>query len=211
MPSSHRLTDTLSIARTRTQPGPGTFQRHGRLLRPGQEVVSAESLLRYRIEQAIGEGGFGQVYLARRLGRASSVPGVVCIKVSRHIDGWLREAYFGQLLEGHPRAIAVYDAFPLVTPDRQLLYALALEHADRGDLRAHLHRDGQGWTEATTRREIAGILGVLGKLHRGQLLHRDLTPLNVFVCSPRRLKLGDFGLVRQQSDQRGTSATRSTP
>ena len=48
-----------------------------------------------------------------------------------------------------------------------------------------------------------GILQVLGKLHRGQLLHRDLTPMNVFVCEGRTLKLGDFGIVRQQSDGRG--------
>jgi serine/threonine protein kinase len=47
---------------------------------------------------------------------------------------------------------------------------------------------------------------VLGKLHRGQALHRDLTPLNVFVCEGRRLKLGDFGIVRQQSDERGITA-----
>ena len=52
----------------------------------------------------------------------------------------------------------------------------------------------------------AGILEVLGKLHRGQLLHRDLTPVNVFVCDGRKLKLGDFGIVRQQSDGRGITA-----
>ena len=47
---------------------------------------------------------------------------------------------------------------------------------------------------------------MLGKLHRGQLLHRDLTPMNVFVCDGPRLKLGDFGIVRQQSDRRGITA-----
>ena len=56
------------------------------------------------------------------------------------------------------------------------------------------------------RREIAGVLEVLGRLHRGQLLHRDLTPMNVFVCDGPRLKLGDFGIVRQQSDMRGITA-----
>jgi serine/threonine protein kinase len=40
-------------------------------------------------------------------------------------------------------------------------------------------------------------------LHRGQVLHRDLTPLNVFVCDNGRLKLGDFGITRHQSDTRG--------
>src|SRR5262249_25771659 len=44
------------------------------------------------------------------------------------------------------------------------------------------------------------------KLHRGQLLHRDLTPLNVFVCDQHVLKLGDFGITRQQSDRRGVTA-----
>src|SRR5262249_21409821 len=152
------------------------------------------------------KGGFGQVYLARRLGRSLVVPAVVCIKVSEHIDGWLREAYFGQLLDDHPRAIRVYDAFPLVRGDARVLYCLALEWAQQGDLLAFLHRTGRGWPESTTRREIAGILQVLGKLHRGQMLHRDLTPMNVFVCEGRCLKLGDFGIVRQQSDRRGISA-----
>src|SRR5262249_26299394 len=61
------------------------------------------------------------------------------------------------------------------------------------------------------RAEIAGILEVLGKLHRGQLLHRDLTPLNVFVCEGPRLKLGDFGIVRAQSDRRGATAGTMNP
>jgi hypothetical protein len=90
--------------------------------------------------------------------------------------------------------------------DGQVLYCLALEYATDGDLRTFLNRDDARWSEAAARREIAGILQVLGKLHRGQLLHRDLTPMNVFVCENRRLKLGDFGIVRQQSDIRGITA-----
>jgi serine/threonine-protein kinase len=38
------------------------------------------------------------------------------------------------------------------------------------------------------------------------MLHRDLTPMNVFVCGDRTLKLGDFGIVRHQSDRRGIRA-----
>ncbi len=146
------------------------------------------------------------MYLARRLGRSRDVPEILCIKVSRRIDGWLREAYFGQLLDDHPRAIRIFDAFPLLQPATPVLYCLALEYARFGDLSAYLHRDGSGWPEKIARREIAGILDVLGKLHRGQLLHRDLTPLNVFVCDGRQLKLGDFGIVQQQSDRRGITA-----
>jgi serine/threonine-protein kinase len=191
-----------STATTQTlRSGPG-----GRLLSLDQVISSPESGLQYRIERLLGEGGFGQVYLARRIGRSSTIAETLCIKISDRIDGWLREAYFGQLLDGHPRAIRVYDVFPLVRPDGGILYCLALEFARHGDLRAFLHRAGRGWSERVARREIAGVLEVLGKLHRGQMLHRDLTPLNVFVCDGPCLKLGDFGIVRHQSDRRGITA-----
>jgi serine/threonine-protein kinase len=176
------------------------------LLAPGQTIQSPETRLQYRIERMLGQGGFGQAYLARRVSASDEVPDVVCIKVSARIDGWLREAYFGQLLDGHPRAIRMFDAFPLVRPNGQVLYYLALEYAEHGDLNAFLRVSERGWSEARVRREIAGILEVLRKLHRGQLLHRDLTPLNIFVCAGPKLKLGDFGIVRQQSDRRGITA-----
>jgi serine/threonine protein kinase len=195
-----------TAATTRSVPPIGAASDPRYLLRPDQLITSAETQLQYRIERLLGEGGFGQVYLAARLGRSQLVPDSVCIKASTRIDGWLREAYFGQLLDGHPRAIRVFDRFPLMRPDGRALYCLTLEYAQHGDLSAFLSRTGKGWPEAAARREIAGILEVLGKLHRGQTLHRDLTPLNVFVCDGRHLKLGDFGIVRQQSDHRGITA-----
>jgi serine/threonine-protein kinase len=160
----------------------------------------------YRIGRFLGEGGFGQVYLARRLGGGRDLPAEICLKVSRRSDGWLREAYFGQLLASHPRAIRLFDAFPTLRHDGRMLYVLALEYAAHGDLSSFLTRSGRAFSETSTRREIAAVLDVLGKLHRGQLLHRDLTPLNVFVCDGPCLKLGDFGIVRQQSDHRGITA-----
>ena len=175
------------------------------LLVPYQVIASPETGVHYRIERLIGRGGFGEAFLAHRLTPAKAIPEQVCIKVSESIDGWVREAYFGKLLEEHPRAVAVYDMFPLMRADSRVLYYLALEYACHGDLAAYLLRRGPEWPESRVRREIAGILQVLGKLHRGQLLHRDLTPMNVFVCENGTLKLGDFGIVRQQSDRRGVT------
>jgi serine/threonine-protein kinase len=181
------------------------------LLRRGEDIASPESRLRYRIDRLIGQGGYGQVYTAQRQGRSRTVPNVLCIKVSRRIEAWIREAYFGQLLDGHARAIAIYDSFVVMREDGTPLYCLALEYARQGDLSAYMQRTGRKWKETIARREIAGILQVLGKLHRGQLLHRDLTPLNVFVCDGTRLKLGDFGIVRQQNDKRGITARTLNP
>ena len=195
-----------SVATTRTVGPRQGGDRGGFLLVAPEVIISPETGLGYRIDRFLGEGGFGQVFLAWRIGRSAVVPDVVCIKVSSRIDGWLREAYFGQLLDAHPRAIRVFDTFPLIRADGRVLYCLTLEYARHGDLSAFLSRTTKGWTESAARREIAGILEVLGKLHRGQALHRDLTPLNVFVCDGLRLKLGDFGIVRQQSDRRGITA-----
>ena len=197
-----------STATTRTASAPrARLDQAYHLLAPGQVVTSSESRLAYRIERLLGKGGFGQAYLARRVGRSQSVAETVCIKVSGRIDGWVREAYFGQLLHDHPRAIRVYDNFPLTRPDGEILYCLALEYARHGDLERFLYRAGKGLPERAVRREIAGILEVLGKLHRGQVLHRDLTPVNVFVCDGPMLKLGDFGIARHQSDRHGITAS----
>ena len=107
-----RLSHTTN-ATTRTRTGSRSAAPE-QLVDTGDQIASPETGLSYRVDRWLGQGGFGQVYLARRIGRSSAVPEQLCIKVSRRIDGWLREAYFGQLLDEHPRAIRVFDAFPLV-------------------------------------------------------------------------------------------------
>ena len=194
-----------SRATTRTATGVRAARRRKDYLEPGRTLTSPESHLQYRIDRLLGEGGFGQVYLARRVGASAKIPATVCVKVSDRIDGWTREAYFGQLLEGHERAIQVFEAFPLLDSDGRALYCLALEYARYGDLSSFLARETKPWREHHARREIAAVLEVLGKLHRGQMLHRDLTPMNVFVCDGSQLKLGDFGITRHQSDGRGVT------
>src|ERR1700741_143363 len=148
----------VSASTTRSMSGPSLLRKTGFLLVPPEVVMSSETRLQYRVDRLIGEGGFGQVYLATRLSRSIGIPRIVCIKVSQRIDGWLREAYFGQLLDGHPRAIRVYDTFPLMPADGPLLYCLALEYAQHGDLDAFLHRASKRWTETGVRREISAIL-----------------------------------------------------
>src|SRR6185503_17214384 len=154
-PGRRVLMAHISSAATRTRSSLPAAPVRAHLLAPAQIVASPETRLRYRVERLIGAGGFGQVYLARRISHSDTVPEVLCIKASEHIDGWIREAYFGQLLDGHERAIRVYDTFPFVRPDGRMLYCLALEYAREGDLRAFLHRTGKGWPEKTARREIA--------------------------------------------------------
>src|SRR5262249_44664554 len=127
--SRSRALEPATAATTRSVwPSGLRLTRTPPLLASAETVVSPETRLAYRIEGVLGEGGFGPGYLARRQGRSEVVPNIVCIKVSRRIDGWLREAYFGQLLEDHPRAIRIYDTFPWVRRG-DVLYCLAIEYA----------------------------------------------------------------------------------
>jgi eukaryotic-like serine/threonine-protein kinase len=169
----------------------------------GISVHSAESGRSYRLDRLIGKGGFGEVHLATVL-QPEADPETVCIKLTEKLSTWLREAYFAEMLAREPRALRVLDRF-VIGEGTETRYCLALEYAEHGDLGAWISRKGpQG--ERFVRRQIAAILAPLNALHRGQALHRDLTPFNVFVCKDEVFKIGDFGIAMHQRSRRGVTA-----
>src|SRR6185436_5692830 len=140
---------------------------------------------------------------------AAGLPAQVCVKISDRMSGWLREAYFAELLARQDRALRVFDRF--AEPDGDgMRYCLTMEYAEHGDLGAWLEQTG-GQSERYVRREISGILGALNALHSGHAMHRDLTPFNVFVCDDEQLKLGDFGIATHQLSHRGVTADAFNP
>jgi hypothetical protein len=166
-------------------------------------AYSSESGRSYRLDRLIGKGGFGEVYLATPHPE-HGLPAQVCLKISDRLSAWVREAYFAELLAREPRALRVFDRFAEVEGPR-MRYCLVMEFAQHGDLGAWLSKNG-AQSERFVRREIAAILGALDAVHRGQALHRDLTPFNVFVCDGEQLKLGDFGIATHQQSERGVTA-----
>jgi serine/threonine-protein kinase len=171
---------------------------------PTPTAYSFESGRTYYLERLIGKGGFGEVYLATPSPRGA-LPEKVCVKISDRFSAWLREAYFAELLGREPRALRVFDRFADVVDGARMRYCLVMEYAEHGDLSAWLKRKG-AQPERFVRREIAALLKALDALHRGQGLHRDLTPFNIFVCDGEQLKLGDFGIATHQLSRRGVTA-----
>ncbi len=168
-------------------------------------IQSTESGRSYRLDSLIGKGGFGEVYLATITPvPPAEFPTQVCVKISDRLSGWLREAYFAEMLAREERALKVFDRFAIVD-GTGMRYCLATEYAPHGDLGGWLKAEG-AQSERFVRREIAAILHTLDALHRGQALHRDLTPFNVFVCEGHKLKLGDFGIAAHQLNSRGVTA-----
>ena len=195
-------THQASRTTRRTQYTPDSDRRRNTQLAP-PVAYSSESGRTYHLDRLIGKGGFGEVYLATPT-PGHGLPEQVCVKISDRISGWLREAYFAELLGRQERALRVFDRFAEVEGDH-MRYCLAMEYAEFGDLGAWLDRKG-AQSERFVRSEIAAILGALDALHSGHALHRDLTPFNVFVCEGEQLKLGDFGIATHQLSRRGVTA-----
>jgi serine/threonine protein kinase len=155
---------------------------------------------RYKIGRVLGEGGFGKAYLASSLTARGKVIEEVCLKTTLDQSSWHRESYFGELLSGSTRVIETLDSFAIASwsDPADLLFCLVLELAQYGTIVDYLESTGKPFTEKRAVREISALLKVLDQLHGAAATHRDLTPMNVFVCGRGRLKLGDFGIARHE-------------
>jgi len=169
-----------------------------RKLKSGTVIESPTTGRRFLVAKPLGEGGYGCAYRVQRLDSWDRRIQNYCLKTTTDPESWHREAYFGELLNSCERAIRIYDSFPLFPPTRRygVLYCLVLEYAEHGSIRDHLASTKHGWSPDRARREIVALLKLLDQLHGAGALHRDITPMNVFVCKNTKLKLGDFGLAR---------------
>lgn len=171
-------------------------------LRIGRVVVSPATGNRYQIAELLGEGGYGKAYRAQQINRRGKVVDELCLKTTIDQASWHRESYFGELFARNRRVLQVYDSFPIASYSRAatggMIYCLAMELAEHGTIADYLKKHGEPWPEVRALREIKALLRLLDQLHGGNATHRDITPMNIFVCSRGVLKLGDFGIARHQ-------------
>ncbi len=150
----------------------------------------------YRVLEALGSGGMGQVYLAEdpRLGRR------IALKVLPP-----ETASQGEKLarfEREARAVA-----QLSHPGIVMLHSI--EEADGLRFLTMEHVEGETLSKAipprgfVTERLLAlaiGLTDAVAAAHRQGILHRDLKPENVMLTPEGRLKVLDFGLAKLRDD-----------
>jgi eukaryotic-like serine/threonine-protein kinase len=170
-------------------------------------VKVQETFGRYRLLGLLGEGGMGRLYIAERRGVRGFVK-IVALKLilphladSAHLrDMFLNEARIAARLE-HPNIVATYELGEV-----EGKYFISMEYLPGEDLSAVIGRCQGGPTvpieiAAGLAQQVAKGLHYAHDVRDGQgrlvgLVHRDVSPRNIFVTYHGGVKLLDFGMVR---------------
>ena len=164
---------------------------------------------RFHLRDRLGDGGFGQVYLAYdpRLDRD------VALKVLRQpcpndrvLERFFREARAAARLD-HPSIVTVYDS----GFDRGRCW-VAYQRVVGKPLWWHL--DHHAIEPAVAARMIRDLAEAIGYAHENGVVHRDIKPANIIIDEQGRPRLIDFGLARRadlDSDLTHDGAIVGTP
>ncbi|KAI0042090.1 AGC/NDR protein kinase [Auriscalpium vulgare] len=188
--------DADTAARSVT-PGTPAFTKEFKSYCGRERVVLRRRRTKLRVDQfhiiaQVGQGGYGEVYLARK-----QETGEVCaLKKMRKRTLFKMDEIRHVLVE---RDILTATKTPWLV---RLLYAfqdpqhvyLAMEYVPGGDFRTLLNNSGV-LKEEHARFYISEMFAAVRELHKLGYLHRDLKPENFLVDSTGHVKLTDFGLA----------------
>ncbi|HEY8225651.1 MAG TPA: serine/threonine-protein kinase, partial [Pyrinomonadaceae bacterium] len=155
-------------------------------------VSTGTKLGRYEIRSKIGEGGMGEVYLARDLeiGRDVAVkvlPSTFSTDKDR-LQRFQQEACAAGALN-HPNILSIYD----VGKHDGSPYVVS-ELLEGETLRKRISGTGLGQRRAID--YASQIANGLAAAHEKGIIHRDLKPDNIFITNDGRVKILDFGLAK---------------
>jgi eukaryotic-like serine/threonine-protein kinase len=148
---------------------------------------------RYRLEQKIGEGGMGSVYLATDLELDRKVAVKLLAKSlvgdAEVVERFEREARLTAKLD-HANIVNIYDVGR--TGERPFIVMKKLE----GDTLAGLLRQKGGLSPAETLKLLRQLAAGLDYIHMRGFIHRDVKAGNIFVGPDGHTTILDFGILR---------------
>ncbi len=156
---------------------------------------------KYMIEEPLGQGGMGSVYLATHIGTQRPVAvKVIAPQFMAHtefVERFRREAEAAGRLR-HPNVVNVTDFGFTHVDSRQLAY-LVMEYLDGCSLAEVLAEEGKlplPWAADI----LEQVCSAIEEAHQCGIIHRDLKPDNIWLEPNRRggytIKVLDFGLAK---------------
>ncbi len=160
---------------------------------------------KYRIDSAIGSGGFGSVYLAEDTWIGKKVAIKVPHKQLGNVEEMAKEPRLLASL-GHPNIVTV-----LTAEKQDDIFFIVMEYVEGETLEAILARDG-ALTLPRALDFTCQICNAIDHAHKVGILHRDIRPGNMLVTPKGLLKVTDFGTSRfLEAMAHGTTIIGSPP
>lgn len=165
--------------------------------------LAGQTIAHYKIENQIGSGGMGEVYLAKdtRLRRRVALkllPDSFTRDETR-LRRFQQEARAASALS-HPNIITIHDI-----GEMHGRYFITMEYIDGETLRDKIH---------DSRAPLAKLLNYLQqvaegltKAHAAGIVHRDLKPDNIMITRDGYAKVFDFGLAKLVAQPQRSSTT----
>jgi serine/threonine-protein kinase len=167
---------------------------------------------RYLLLGRIGTGGMAEIHEARlegargfakRLAVKTLLPH--CRREPQIVSGFVAEAQIASSLS-HPNIVAVYDF-----GESEGIHYMVMELVDGWDIHELLRRCRAAGARipvpaaAYVVRELAEALHYIHRSEHG-IVHRDVSPHNVFLTRKGHVKLGDFGVAKSAAALSRTDA-----
>lgn len=181
-----------------------------RCLKPG--VILKE---RYKIEEVIGAGGFGityrawdpllQSYVAIKeyypsgIATRSADSSKVCVPVGQEQREYhrgrirfLKEAQDVARFQSEPNIVSIYDYLE----ENDTAY-MVMEYLHGCTLKQYIREHGGRLDTDHILHICLSVLDALAVVHKAGMIHRDISPENIFICEDLTVKLIDFGAAKQ--------------
>ncbi len=201
------------------------FDPAGYTPEPGSIQIGEILAGRYLIGRMLGRGGFGITYLAydvpqkRKVavkeylpeGLAVRNPGQNTLTVytgekeelfRKGSDKFFEEAKMVSRFNGNPNIVSVYEFFR----DHNTAY-FAMEYLDGMDLKKYVSAHGGRLSQEEAIEILLPVINALTVVHSTGVLHRDISPDNIFITSTGESKLLDFGAAKQVIGESGKSVS----
>ncbi len=180
--------------------------------RSGSGLVPTTANGSYRLLAVLGRGGMGDVYLAERRGGGGSSKLVVVkqlrpslVAEPEFLKMFLHEGHLGVRLD-HPNIVQCHE----VGIDAEGRYFIAMEYLEGQSFSRLFKRAVERGDALPLSLTLQALMAVLDGLHYAhemtnedgsqcKIVHRDVSPQNIFVTYHGECKLLDFGIAKASS------------